>query len=79
MARQDAAWGAGGGGGRAGAGPPPPRGGRAGPPPGGGGGGGGPAPLAQLSLSTTVLKAEEVAPPSATASPGMLLNYDLYA
>ncbi|MCC4604640.1 fimbria/pilus outer membrane usher protein [Xanthomonas campestris] len=37
------------------------------------------APLAQLSLSTTVLKAEDVAPPSATASPGMLLNYDLYA
>ncbi|MGW8273449.1 fimbria/pilus outer membrane usher protein [Xanthomonas axonopodis] len=37
------------------------------------------APLAQLSLSTTVLKAEEVAPPSASASPGMLLNYDLYA
>lgn len=36
-------------------------------------------PLAQLSLSTTVLKAEQVAPPSATASPGMLLNYDLYA
>ncbi|NEL80170.1 MAG: fimbrial biogenesis outer membrane usher protein, partial [Xanthomonas perforans] len=35
--------------------------------------------LAQLSLSTTVLKAEQVAPPSATASPGMLLNYDLYA
>ncbi|PPU76288.1 MULTISPECIES: fimbria/pilus outer membrane usher protein [Xanthomonas] len=37
------------------------------------------APLAQLSLSTTVLKAEDLAPPSATASPGMLLNYDLYA
>ncbi|MFO3705336.1 fimbria/pilus outer membrane usher protein [Xanthomonas codiaei] len=37
------------------------------------------APLAQLSLSTTVLKAEDIAPPSATASPGMLLNYDLYA
>lgn len=37
------------------------------------------APLAQLSLSTTVLKAAELAPPSATASPGMLLNYDLYA
>lgn len=37
------------------------------------------APLAQLSLSTTVLKAEDVAPLSATASPGMLLNYDLYA
>ncbi|WP_115527445.1 MULTISPECIES: fimbria/pilus outer membrane usher protein [Xanthomonas] len=36
-------------------------------------------PLAQLSLSTTVLKAEEAAPPSATASPGMLLNYDFYA
>ncbi|KLD71879.1 fimbria/pilus outer membrane usher protein [Xanthomonas pisi] len=36
-------------------------------------------PLAQLSLSTTVLKPEEVAPPSATASPGMLLNYDFYA
>lgn len=36
-------------------------------------------PLAQLSLSTTVLKSEEVAPPSATASPGALLNYDLYA
>ncbi|KOR45161.1 fimbriae usher protein [Xanthomonas oryzae] len=36
-------------------------------------------PLAQLSLSTTVLKTEQVAPPSATASPGLLLNYDLYA
>ncbi|MCC4586891.1 fimbrial biogenesis outer membrane usher protein [Xanthomonas melonis] len=36
-------------------------------------------PLAQLSLSTTVLKAEEIAPPDATASPGALLNYDLYA
>jgi len=37
------------------------------------------APLAQLSLSTTVLKSEQVAPPNATASPGILLNYDLYA
>ncbi|MDM7554027.1 fimbria/pilus outer membrane usher protein [Xanthomonas fragariae] len=36
-------------------------------------------PLAQLSLSTTVLKTEEVASPSATASPGILLNYDFYA
>lgn len=36
-------------------------------------------PLAQLSLSTTVLKAEQASPPSATASPGMLLNYDFYA
>ncbi|APP77219.1 fimbriae usher protein [Xanthomonas vesicatoria ATCC 35937] len=36
-------------------------------------------PLAQLSLSTTILKPEEVAPPNATASPGILLNYDFYA
>ncbi|WP_372383264.1 fimbria/pilus outer membrane usher protein [Xanthomonas sp. NCPPB 1068] len=36
-------------------------------------------PVAQLALSTTVLKPEEAAPPSATASPGVLLNYDLYA
>ncbi|MGV7194645.1 fimbria/pilus outer membrane usher protein [Xanthomonas axonopodis] len=36
-------------------------------------------PVAQLALSTTVLKPEEAAPPSATASPGILLNYDLYA
>ncbi|KAB7771368.1 fimbria/pilus outer membrane usher protein [Xanthomonas maliensis] len=37
------------------------------------------APLAQLSLATTVLQSEQVAAPTATASPGVLLNYDVFA
>ncbi|MFC6841477.1 fimbria/pilus outer membrane usher protein [Xanthomonas theicola] len=37
------------------------------------------APLEQLSLPTTVLKAADEETPPASASPGVLLNYDLYA
>lgn len=36
------------------------------------------APMALLNLSTTVANAPEVDIPQATASPGLLLNYDLY-
>ncbi|MEE7546878.1 fimbrial biogenesis outer membrane usher protein [Xanthomonas sp. Kuri4-1] len=37
------------------------------------------APLEQLSLPTTVLKAADEGTPPASASPGVLFNYDLYA